>query len=37
MITWSIDDPMGMNDDELEVFSADIQDAIDGVVEDWGV
>lgn len=37
MITWSIDEPKGLSDDELEVFSADIQDAIDGVVEDWGV
>jgi hypothetical protein len=37
MITWSIADPNGLNDDELEVFRADIQDAIDGVVEDWGI
>jgi len=37
MITWSIDDSKGLSDDELEVFRADIQDAIDGVVEDWGV
>lgn len=25
----------GMNADELEVFQADMQDAIDGVIEDW--
>jgi hypothetical protein len=37
MITWSIDDPKGLNDDELEVFRADIQDAIDCVIEDWGI
>jgi hypothetical protein len=24
-----------MNADELEVFQADMQDAIDGVIEDW--
>jgi hypothetical protein len=25
----------GMTQDELAIFHADIQDAIDGVVEDW--
>jgi hypothetical protein len=37
MITWNIDEPKGLNDDELELLSADIQDAIDGVIEDWGL
>jgi len=25
----------GMSQDELAIFDADIQDAIDGVIEDW--
>jgi hypothetical protein len=37
MITWSITEQRDLTDDELEVFRADMQDAIDGVVEDWGV
>jgi hypothetical protein len=37
MITWNIDEPKGLKDDELELLSADIQDAIDSVIEDWGL
>lgn len=35
MITWSFDDESKFTADELELLSADIQDAIDGVLEDW--
>lgn len=35
MITWNFDSENGFTDDEIELLSADIQDAIDGVLEDW--
>lgn len=37
MITWKFDDVKGINPNEIEVLRADIQDAIDGVLEDWGI
>jgi hypothetical protein len=37
MITWNLDEVKGLNPDEIELLRADIQDAIDGVVEDWGI
>jgi hypothetical protein len=44
MITWNFDDkvdlgglPYGLSPDEFELLSGDIQDAIDGVLEDWGM
>jgi hypothetical protein len=39
VITWKSNDKNsfieGMTQDELAIFEADIQDAIDGVIEDW--
>jgi hypothetical protein len=35
MITWSFDEESKFTADELELLRADIQDAIDGVLEDW--
>ena len=39
VITWKPNDKNsfidGMTPDELAIFEADIQDAIDGVIEDW--
>jgi hypothetical protein len=39
VITWKSNDKNsfidGMTPDELAIFEADIQDAIDGVIEDW--
>ena len=44
MITWNFDDkvdlgalPYGLSPDEFELLRADIQDAIDGVLEDWNL
>lgn len=40
MITWSTDKIkalQSMSADEIELFESDIQDAIDGVLEDWGI
>ena len=37
MITWNLDDVKGLSPDEIELLRADIQDAIDGVMEDWGI
>jgi hypothetical protein len=36
MITWKFENEKGFSPDEIEVLRADIQDAIDGVLEDWG-
>jgi hypothetical protein len=36
MITWNIENEKGFSPDEIELLRADIQDAIDGVLEDWG-
>ncbi len=35
MITWTFDNEEGFTADEIELLRADIQDAIDGVLEDW--
>jgi hypothetical protein len=39
VITWKCNDKNSfvntMTPDELAIFEADIQDAIDGVIEDW--
>jgi hypothetical protein len=39
VITWKSNDKNSfidnMTQDELAIFEADIQDAIDGVIEDW--
>lgn len=38
MIKFEISQTKGsLTDDQLELLSADIQDAIDGVLEDWGL
>ena len=44
MIIWNFDDkvnlgglPYALSPDEFELLSGDIQDAIDGVLEDWGM
>jgi len=37
MITWKFDRKNGLSPDEIDLLSADIQDAIDGVLEDWGI
>ncbi len=37
MINWNLDDVAGLSPNELELLRADIQDAIDGVIEDWGI
>jgi hypothetical protein len=43
MITWDFNnrneygDKYEFTDDEIELLRADIQDAIDGVLEDWGI
>jgi hypothetical protein len=40
VITWKPNDKnsfiSALTPDELAIFEADIQDAIDGVIEDWG-
>jgi hypothetical protein len=42
MITWNFQKdlgalPYGLSPDEFELLSGDIQDAIDGVLEDWNL
>lgn len=37
MIKFEITGKDSLTDDELELLGADIQDAIDGVLEDWGI
>jgi hypothetical protein len=37
MITFNLDDVKGLDPNEMELLRADIQDAIDGVLEDWGI
>lgn len=36
MITWKFENEAGLSPDEIELLRADIQDAIDGVLKDWG-
>lgn len=35
MISWTFDNENGFSADEIELLRADIQDAIDGVLQDW--
>ena len=37
MITWNFDNEKGLDPNEIELLYADVQDAIDGVLEDWGI
>jgi hypothetical protein len=37
MVKFEIKGKGSLTDDELELLGADIQDAIDGVLEDWGI